>query len=46
MNNKMNKYSKRKQIRLKKYNYSQPGYYYITICVDNRECIFGDIIDD
>ncbi|MFH1062156.1 MAG: transposase [Candidatus Omnitrophota bacterium] len=42
----MNKYPKRKQIRLKNYDYSQPGYYYITICIDNRECIFGDIIDN
>ena len=33
----------RKQIRLKDYDYSQSGYYYVTICTQNREYIFGDI---
>jgi REP element-mobilizing transposase RayT len=33
----------RKQIRLKKYDYSQSGYYYVTICTQNRECLFGNI---
>ena len=28
----------RKSIRLKDYDYSQPGYYFITICTQNREC--------
>ena len=35
----------RKQIRLKQYDYSQNGYYYVTICAQNRLCIFGDIIN-
>ena len=30
----------RRSIRLKGYDYSQPGYYYITICSQNRECMF------
>ena len=34
----------RKQIRLKNYDYSKPGLYYVTICTQNRECIFGDIV--
>jgi REP element-mobilizing transposase RayT len=34
---------KRTSIRLKGYDYSQPGYYFITICTKNRECIFGII---
>lgn len=37
--------SQRKQIRLTQYDYSQPGYYYITICTNNRSCIFGNVIN-
>jgi REP element-mobilizing transposase RayT len=35
----------RRSIRLKNYDYNQPGAYFITICVQNRECLFGDIQD-
>ena len=35
----------RKSIRLKGYDYSQNGLYFITICTYNRECLFGEIID-
>jgi len=35
----------RKSIRLKEYDYSQPGEYFVTICSYNQECIFGDVID-
>ncbi len=35
----------RRSIRLKGYDYSQPGAYFITICTQNRECMFGEIID-
>ncbi len=31
---------KRKQVRLKDYDYSQNGYYFITICTHNRENVF------
>jgi REP element-mobilizing transposase RayT len=31
--------------RLKKWDYSSPGYYFVTICAYNRRCIFGEIID-
>jgi len=34
---------KRKSIRLKGYDYSQAGLYFITICVKDRECLFGKI---
>jgi len=34
----------RKSIRIKGYDYSGPGCYYITICAKNRERIFGEII--
>ena len=35
----------RHSIRLKNYNYSKSGLYFITICTENRECLYGDIID-
>ena len=35
----------RHSIRLKGYDYSQAGLYFITICVKDRECLFGEIID-
>lgn len=34
----------RRSIRLKGYDYSQAGAYFITICVKDRECLFGKII--
>jgi REP element-mobilizing transposase RayT len=34
----------RRSIRLKGYDYSQAGAYFITICTHNRECLFGEII--
>ena len=33
----------RKSIRLKGYDYSQAGTYYISICTKDRLCLFGDI---
>lgn len=33
----------RRSIRLKGYDYAQAGLYFITICVQNRECLFGNI---
>ena len=33
-------------IRLLGYDYSQPGAYFITIVTHNRQCSFGNIIDD
>ena len=35
----------RKSIRLKGYDYTQLGYYYVTICVQNRECLLGSVKD-
>lgn len=34
----------RKHIRLKKYDYTEMGYYYITLCVKNRENLLSTII--
>lgn len=36
----------RRSIRLKEYDYSLPGYYFVTICMQNRECLLGDIAGD
>lgn len=33
----------RRSIRLKGYDYSQAGCYFVTICVQMRECLFGEI---
>ena len=36
----------RRSIRLKGYDYSQAGAYFITICCQDRECRFGKIEND
>ena len=36
-------YPKRKHPRLKEYDYSQNGAYYVTICVNHHACILGRI---
>lgn len=45
----MNRYNpeihNRRSIRLKKYDYSQAGLYFITICAKDREHLFGEIIN-
>ena len=33
----------RRSIRLKGYDYSKAGMYFVTICCQNRQCIFGEI---
>ncbi len=33
----------RRSIRLKDYDYSQPGAYFVTICMKGKECLFGEI---
>ena len=35
----------RKQIRLKNYDYSKSGLYFVTICTQNREYLFGNIVN-
>ncbi len=35
----------RRSIRLKDYDYSQLGAYFVTICTHNRECLFGEIVN-
>ena len=41
----MNNFYKRKQLRLKQYNYANSGLYFITICGQNRIKYFGEIVD-
>ena len=36
----------RRSIRLKGYDYSQAGAYFVTICVQGRECRFGEVAND
>jgi putative transposase len=38
-------FSNRQSIRLKGYDYSQEGLYFITICCQNRLHLFGEIIE-
>lgn len=33
----------RRSIRLKNYDYSQAGAYFVTICTQGRDCLFGEI---
>jgi len=33
-----------RSIRLKGYDYSQAGMYFVTICVQNRACFLGNIL--
>jgi len=37
---------KRRSIRLKGYDYSQLGAYFVTICVNKKICLFGHIVDN
>ena len=46
ISNKNTQYPARKNPRLSGYDYSNAGYYFVTICTHKRECFFGKIIDD
>lgn len=35
----------RRSIRLKGYDYTQPGAYFVTICTQTRACLFGAVAD-
>lgn len=34
----------RRSIRLQGYDYSQAGAYFVTICTQDRECLFGEVV--
>jgi putative transposase len=36
---------RRKPMRLRGHNYAQGGSYFVTICVLDRQCLFGDVIE-
>ncbi len=36
----------RRSIRLKGYDYTRPGAYFVTICTENKKCLFGKISDE
>jgi putative transposase len=46
MTDKYNDKYRTETIRLKGWNYASAGYYFVTICEKNRNCVFGDICDD
>jgi len=35
----------RRSMRLKGYDYAQAGAYFVTICTQDRACLFGDVVD-
>ncbi len=35
----------RRSIRLADYDYSQDGTYFLTLCVHDRACLFGEVVD-
>jgi putative transposase len=37
---------KRSSIRLKGYDYSQTGAYFVTVCVQDKRCLLGNVEDD
>ncbi len=44
MTNESGKYHRR-SIRLKGYDYTQAGAYFVTICTQDHKCMFGEILD-
>jgi len=44
-NDPFDKVQGRRSIRLKGYDYSRAGAYFVTICTHQRQCLFGDIVD-
>jgi putative transposase len=36
----------RRSIRVPDFDYTQAGAYFITVCVEQRRCLFGDVIDE
>jgi REP element-mobilizing transposase RayT len=36
----------RQSIRLPEYDYRSPGAYFVTICVADRRCLFGTVVND
>ena len=37
-------FPKRKALRLKSFDYSSEGFYFVTICTQDRQCLFGAVV--
>jgi REP-associated tyrosine transposase len=37
--------SRRKNTRLRGFDYARAGAYFVTLCTHNRQCLLGEIID-
>jgi REP element-mobilizing transposase RayT len=35
----------RRSIRLRDYDYAQVGAYFVTVCAQNRDCLFGEVMN-
>jgi len=35
----------RRSIRLKGYDYARPGWYFVTVCVEDKKHLFGEVVD-
>jgi len=35
----------RRSIRMRGYDYAQEGVYFVTVCAQDRQCLFGEIVD-
>jgi REP element-mobilizing transposase RayT len=42
----MRDFPQRKYNRLRNFDYSRSGYYFVTVCTKNREFLFGNVIGD
>ena len=40
------KVHRRRSIRLPEFDYSQAGFYLVTICAQYRKCLFGQVVND
>jgi len=36
---------RRRSLRLQGYDYAQAGAYFVTVCTQNRKCLFGEVTD-
>ena len=42
----MKKYPSRKNLRLRNYDYTTNGLYFITICINKKKCLLGRIVNN
>ncbi len=42
----MNKGPTRTSNRLRQYDYSKAGYYFVTLCIQKRVCLLGNVVND